>query len=163
MERITKREERSDGFTLIELLVVMAIIAILASIAVAVYREQIDKARVAAVAADLRTFESGFISYASDHGDFPQDSHLQPPYHLPPGAGMEPYLPVERWATTTPLGGNYNWEGPDNYPYAGISIFNASAPASIMAMLDDKLDDGNLAQGRFRFTPNSRYTLIIDE
>jgi hypothetical protein len=32
-----------------------------------------------------------------------------------------------------------------------------------MAMLDEKIDDGDLGQGRFRLTANSRYTLVIDE
>ena len=59
--------------------------------------------------------------------------------------------------------GNYNWEGPDNYPYAGISLFSSNAPASTMAMLDETIDDGDLSQGRFRLTPNSRYTYIITE
>jgi prepilin-type N-terminal cleavage/methylation domain-containing protein len=154
---------RQGGFTLIELLVVVAVIGILASIAVAAYTEQLDKARIAAVANDLRTFETGFLSYQTDTGIFPADSHLDPPYHLPPGSSMENYLPAQRWAQTSPLGGNYNWEGPDSYPYAGISLFNATAAASVFAKLDEKIDDGNLAQGRFRITPNGRYTWILAE
>ncbi len=156
-------ERSCAGFTLLELLVVVAIIGILAAIGASVYINQIDRARVAAVAADLRTFENGFLSYAKDNSQFPPDSHLPAPYHLPPGTGMENYLPARRWAQDTPLGGNYNWEGPNSYPYAGISLFEPSAPASVFAMLDEKIDDGNLGQGRFRLTPNNRYTLIIDE
>jgi type IV pilus assembly protein PilA len=163
MERKTRHGNRSAGFTLVELLVVVAIIGIIAAIAITAYTNQIEKARVAAVASDFRTFESGFLSYASDHGTFPPDSHLQPPYHLPLGVGIEDYLPVEHWATTTPLGGNYNWEGPNNYPYAGFSIYQVTAPASTLAILDDKIDDGDLSQGRFRLTQNGRYTFIIEE
>ena len=153
----------SAGFTLIELLVVVAIIGIITSIAVRQLREHFENALVTAVAADLKTFESGFLSYNTDHGVFPPDSHLDGDYHLPPGAGMEDYLPVQRWANRTPLGGNYNWEGPDNYAYAGISVFSPVASSSLFALLDEKLDDGDLSQGRLRLTPNGRHTYIIDE
>jgi type IV pilus assembly protein PilA len=163
MNRISRHEPSAAGFTLIELLVVVAIIGIVAAIAIAAFMEQIDRARIAAVAGDLRTFETGFLTFASDHGEFPPDSHLNPPYHLPSGVGIEEYLPLTRWVTSTPLGGNYNWEGPNNYAYAGFSIFQATAPASTMAMLDDKIDDGDLSQGRFRITSNGRDTYIIDE
>ena len=157
------RRESQSGFTLIEILVVVLVIGIIASIAVTAYTRQIDKARVAATAGDLKTFHTGFLSYATDRNQFPPDSHLQAPYHLPNGAGVEPYLPVRRWAGETPLGGFYNWEGPNNYPYAGISLFEATAEPSVMAMLDERIDDGDLSTGIFRITPNSRYTYIIAE
>jgi len=155
--------DSSAGFTIIEILVVLAILGIVAAVAIAAYVEQIDHARIAAVAGDLRTFETGFVTFASDHGEFPPDSHLDPPYHLPSGVGIEDYLPLTRWVTETPLGGNYNWEGPDSYAYAGFSLFAATVPASTMAKLDDRIDDGDLSQGRFRVTANGRYTYIIDE
>jgi type IV pilus assembly protein PilA len=155
--------KRSSGFTLIELLVVVAVIAIIASIAVVVFTEAIIKARVSSIIADLAAFETGFLTYASDNGQMPPDSHLNAPYHLPPGAGMEDYLSVHQWSRGTPLGGDYNWEGPNNYPYAGISIYGTTAAASTMAILDEKIDDGDLSQGRFRITPNNRYTFIIAE
>ena len=54
-------------------------------------------------------------------------------------------------------------KGPDNYPYAGISIFEATAPEEELRILDSILDDGNLSQGRFRQTPYGRYTYIMNE
>ena len=63
-------------------------------------------------------------------GRFPPDSHLDGTYHLPAGAGVEDYLPVQRWVSETPLGGNYNRKGPDHYPYAAVSVLNHTAPAS---------------------------------
>jgi hypothetical protein len=32
-----------------------------------------------------------------------------------------------------------------------------------LELLDSMLDDGDLTQGKFRQTPNGRYTYIIDE
>ena len=76
---------------------------------------------------------------------------------------MERYIDPDVWLGTTHLGGTYNWEGPNNYPYAGISIFEATAPQKDLVLLDIMLDDGDLTQGKFRQTPNGRYTYIIDE
>ncbi len=163
MKQRPPQRDHSAGFTLIELLIVVGVIGVIAAIAIAAFHEQIDRARIAAVAGDLRTFETGFLTFASDHGDFPPDSHLNPPYHLPSGVGIEDYLPLTRWVNETPLGGNYNWEGPNNYAYAGMSLYQATAPASTLARLDDAIDDGDLSQGRFRITPNGRYTYVIDE
>ncbi len=152
-----------QGFTLIELMIVVAVIGILAAIAVPNFMAYRERANVATVIANLKTFGDAFGTYAIYNDDFPPDSHLPPPYHLPPGAGMEEYLNEKTWAAPTPLGGFYNWEGPDNYPYAGISLFNTTAPLRVIEMLDRLLDDGDLTTGNFRETPNGRYTYILQE
>lgn len=158
-----RRHGTSGGFTLVELLVVVAIIGIIAAIAIPNLLAAMERSRISRVAADLKTFETGFLEYALDNDEFPPDSHLDAPYHLKNGYGTEEYLPIENWVAPEPFGGHYNWEGPDNYPYAGISLWNTNATVEQAEKLDAVLDDGDLTTGAFRQTPNGRFTYIIDE
>jgi type II secretory pathway pseudopilin PulG len=140
-------------------MIVIAIIGILASIAVPNYIGYRKKAKTSNVVCNIKQFEKGFIAYALDQGDFPNDSHIV----LPDLPLMAKYISPNTWGKPTPLGGTYNWEGPDGYPYAGISIFEPTAPLEDFRLLDTMLDDGDLSQGKFRQTPNGRYTYIIAE
>ena len=150
----------STGFTLIELMIVIAVIGILAAIAIPNYINYRKKANVANVASNLKNFEKGFIAYAIDQGDFPDDSHN----NLPDLATMSNYINPADWGQPTAMGGTYNWEGRDTYiTYVGISIFETTATQKDLELLDRMLDDGDLTQGLFRQTPNGRYTYIIEE
>ena len=155
----TKNPNSCKGFTLIETMVVIAVIGILAAIAIPNYISYRKKANIANAISDLKKFEQGFIAYAIDEGGFPNDSHLV----LPDQPKMANYINPADWGRTTPMGGTYNWEGPDNYPYAGISIFEGTAAEKDLKLLDRMFDDGDLTQGKFRQTPNGRYTYIIAE
>jgi type IV pilus assembly protein PilA len=148
-----------QGFTLIEVLVVIVTIGILVAIAVPNYARYRQRAKIAGAVSDLKYFEKGFIAYAIEEGNFPDDSHNV----LPDLPKMSVFIDPAIFDRETPLGGRYNWEGPDVYPYAGIALFQATAPQHDLALLDHMLDDGNLFQGRFRQTPNGRYTYIIAE
>lgn len=147
------------GFTLIELMIVIAIIGVLAAIAIPIFKNFKTQAHVTETVSDLRNFSTAFHTVALDEGEYPNDSHLV----LPAGYGLEGYISVDHWMGETPLGGNYNWEGPNSYPYAGIAIQDPTVKPEILARLDHKLDDGDLATGTFRKTPNDRYTYILEE
>jgi general secretion pathway protein G len=61
-----------DGFTLIELLVVLAIIATLVSIVAPRYFASVDRAREAALKADLRQMREAIDKHYGDTGRYPE-------------------------------------------------------------------------------------------
>jgi prepilin-type N-terminal cleavage/methylation domain-containing protein len=155
--RIRERK-RQQGFTLIELMLVIVIIGVLAGITLPNYFRLVRNAKVGRTASEMRSLSKGFVAYYVSYGQFPPDSHLTLP------TGMDQYINPSIWANETPIGGHYNWEGPDSYPYAGLSIYPAAdVPLAERQRLDQILDDGDLSQGKFRNGTNGRPTLIIDE
>src|SRR3989441_12537620 len=59
------------GFTLIELMIVVAIIGILAAIAIALYANSQQRARIAKAQADARTLVSAISMYSATFGTLP--------------------------------------------------------------------------------------------
>jgi len=148
--------KNSLGFTLVEIMIVVSLIGMLAAIGIPTALEASWRARESRFSRDIQTASHAFLNYALEHGDYPADSHLA----LPPT--MVDLINPQIWADPTPLGGNYNWEGPDTYPFAGLSIFQPTADIKWILTLDGMLDNGDLATGNFRMVAG-RPTLIIED
>lgn len=138
---------------------VSAIMGVLISVAAPFFQNYMTRARLVETALMLGQWGREFQRWNGENGRYPNDSHIV----LPPEAQGELIISNSQWLAPTALGGTWNWEGPDNYTYAGISIFRVSAPVVDIQQLDFILDDGSLGTGRFRQTPNGRYTYILDE
>ncbi len=140
-------------------MIVVAIIAVLTLLALPALTRSSMRAKAVKDANNLRVFGEAVQMYAMDYGAYPLDSHNV----IPDGPGILDYIDQSKWDAGPALGGYYNWEGPDNYPYAGIAILDPTMPLEAVEMVDSFLDDGNLSLGTFRQTPNGRYTYIVEE
>ena len=142
-----------------EMLVVILIIAVMATLFLPMLGVFTEGSEAIATAGDFRTFGNAFRSYMMLEGEWPPDTIEE----VPAGVGMEVYLSPESFEREAPIGGRYNWDGPENHPYAGIALTTTPASIEQLEIVDDKLDDGNLNTGFFRRTPNGRYTYILED
>ena len=101
------RSSRRNGFTLIELLVVVVILGILVAIVVRNVQGRVHKARVVAVKAQMREFESSLDTYKLDNHQYPASEQglealAKKPTtgHVPanyPEGGYIKYVPKDPW------------------------------------------------------------------
>jgi type IV pilus assembly protein PilA len=131
---------RVKGFTLIELMIVVAIIGVLAVIASPIYSSFILRAKLTETATQFGAFSRDFNVSKQIDGKYPDDV----PMGALPSDASGLAINITQWETSTLLGGNWNWEGPNNYSYAGISITGSSAEEEDFIQLDIILDNGDL-------------------
>ncbi len=154
----TTQKFGSLGFTLVELMIVVSVITLLATFALEVFDVgRINlKSKNSRILNDFRTHSEAFVRNALENGDYAPDSR-----NASVPSGMNEYL-SSSWLNST-VGGQWIWDHNNLGFTAGVSLSNAKVGTLQMSILDQQLDDGDLASGAFRKTSPDRYTLVIEE
>lgn len=139
-----QRPSRDDGFTLVEIMIVVVIIGLLAAIAVPAFIRSRQASRQTAFINDLRIGRDAFETYAMENGSWPPDGVAGIP------AEMNDVLTPARWTASTPIGGLWDWDFNQFGFTAGLSVRQPLVDDVEMAMIDAKIDDGNLTTGLFQ-------------
>ena len=149
------------GVTLIELMIVAAVLSLLMLVAMPRMAGVVKRAMAARLSHDLTTYANCFRVYSFENGTYPVNNHRTPP------PAMAAYLD-KSFGGYLPLGGYWNWEGPNYYGFAGVSIDSPVDlwSSEVLAMLDKNIDDGNLDTGNFTWMKHSgedrRYIYVLE-
>lgn len=163
--RTAPRHPRAAAFTLVELCVVVFIIGLLAALALPAMKRVAQKARVSAVANDLRVFAGAFQAYNHQHGRWPADTY---PRIMP--REMSGAL-TGAFTGKTPIGGFYDWDqnvSPNGFrTTAAITLLTQgterlTSDLAILTAIDKLLDDGNLRTGSVRRGSTNALVYIIE-
>ncbi|WP_309399632.1 type II secretion system protein [Cerasicoccus maritimus] len=148
-----------QGFTLVEIMIVVVIIGLLANIALPAFKKARMRTQATRFANDLRQFAGAFDTYTLETGVWPDDANEGV---LP--AGMVGYIDQGIFERETIYGGHYDWEGIGGgfSGGVGVAIRSSNLDDEQALLVDEILDDGVLATGRFR-GDSSVYTLVLEE
>ena len=147
-----------EAFTLAEVMIVVAIICLLAVLAVPSFLRARQRAQNTRFINALRVASSAFDTYAVEHNSYPADVNRG----IVP-AGMGTYFDATlKWTSTTPIGGQWDWDK-DVFGFkAGVSVVSPTASVQQLTEIDATIDDGDLNSGRFQALPSGRYTCILE-
>lgn len=123
-------------------MVVVIIVGLLAAIALPALQRVRRKAIAARYLNDARQIRDGAERYAQENGNYPPNgiSGLH--------ASLRGYIPESLFAaTTTPLGGVWDWDYQQDGLTASISVYQFTASDAQLLEIDRTCDDGNLNTG----------------
>jgi prepilin-type N-terminal cleavage/methylation domain-containing protein len=138
------------AFTIIELMVVVTTIGILALLSLPGIRQATDRTRATATANDLRILVDSIEFYSTAQGTYPSAMSYNSLLNE-----IKAYLPAT-WQN-----GSYNWFYSSDSNYTYVSVYNLNFTAEQSVQIDRIIDDGNIATGNLRISPNHTGLLYL--
>jgi len=139
----------------------VVILGILAAIVVPRFAGASQDAEIGAFISSLKTYADASEYYNAREGRYPVDggSGAVP-------AGMESYVDASEWTAGTPMGGVWDTEYMDSGVTAAIGVhFNGGTNPgdSVMVLVDQRFDNGDLSTGSFQKLAGDRYYYILQQ
>lgn len=154
-----KANTSKQGFTLIELMIAVVILGVLASIAVPLFSTYVRNARAAAFATDIRTLANAGSQYALESGAWIDTST---PGSFP--SELQGYFSERKFNLGSPLGGDWFFDQYDASDFtSAVGVQGATHSDEVFAIIDKRIDDGNLSTGLFQKVEANRYYYAIEE
>jgi len=148
------------GFTLVEIMVVVVIIGLLAALAIPAFQRNRRASQNTRAVNDFRVFAQAFEIFNTQNGAWPDSAAPGVLPTLP--TSISDSLRASNWQSTTTLGGQWQWENAlASSGDVGVCIAGFTCTDAQLSELDAKLDDGNLATGRFRKTSSTRAIYVL--
>jgi type IV pilus assembly protein PilA len=148
--------QRHRAFSLVEIMIAVTIIGILGALALPAFVRIHQSSQNSRFVSDLRTFAQGFESFAASNGRWPPNAGTG----VVP-AGMSGLIKDSAWTGPNSVGGRWNWDYNNFGITASISATNVTASDAQMALVDAKIDDGNLSTGHFQKN-GTRFLFILE-
>ncbi len=142
------RYSAKRGFTLLEIMVVVGIIAMIAAIAIPVYRKVTLETQNIKMINDVIDYSDAFNSYNFLNGTWPPTAGMN---QIP--NGMIGFL-SNAYTQGGVFGGEFHWIGTGT-----LQIKKSDATTETMTELDEKIDDGDLSTGQFTKQGSQMYVL----
>jgi type II secretory pathway pseudopilin PulG len=142
---------------------VVVIIGLLIMLGYPAFAKVRRSAQSARFISDVRTFSQAFETYSMETGLWPPNA----------GSGVVPVniaddiLKRRSWLAVPSVGGRWNWDAGATAQsfgfFAGISVVGPTADDAQMALIDHRIDDGDLNTGLFRKVAANRFSYILQE
>jgi len=135
--------KQTNAFTIVELMVVVTTIGILALMGMPGIRIARERTEATAMANDLRVFTEAIEFFSSSSGSYPGFMS----YNAMPNEIKE-YLPPV-WQN-----GTHSWFYYNDKNFTYVHVYNLNFNAEQTLLLDNILDNGNIATGNIRIANN---------
>ena len=147
------------AFTLIEILIVVVILGVLAAIVIPQFTDVTGESQRTAFVNSAQIFVAAAKRYELDYGEYPDAGHGK----LPDGFGD--YIQANKWEGATPIGGEWEAKEDKDGITAVLGVhYEENDPdhdPARMLVIDEMVDDGDLATGAFRQFGDKHYFFIV--